>query len=103
MSKIVLDSTLKWLLGEDNPPVRYLTLASLLGKSPQAAEVRDARARLMDYPVTREILAHGPEFWYPEGNGFTKSYQKYRGRFWQMIFLGQFLADGRDPQIAQGV
>ena len=103
MSKTASDATIEWLLGEDNPPIRYLTLVSLLGKSSQAAEVREAQARLMDYPVTREILEHGPEFWPPEGNGFTKSYQKYRGCFWQMIFLGQFLADGRDPQIAQGV
>ena len=57
----------------------------------------------MDYEVTREILANGSEFWSPEGNAFSKSYQKYRGRFWQMIFLGQFFADGHDPLIAPGV
>jgi hypothetical protein len=57
----------------------------------------------MDYDVTRGILSHGSEFWYPEGNTFSKSYQKYRGRFWQMIFLGQFLADGQDPRIEPGV
>jgi len=99
----VSESTIQWLLGQDNPPVRYLTLVSLLGKSPKAAEVRDARARLMDYAVTREILAHGSEFWLPEGPAFRSSYQKYHGRFWQMIFLGQFLADGHDPRIAPGV
>lgn len=103
MNTSVPHNTLQWLLGEDNPPVRYLTLVSLLRKRPTTAEVRDARTHLMDYPVTREILKHGPEFWHPRGTPFAKSYQKYRGRFWQMIFLGQFLADGHDPRIATGV
>jgi len=103
MSKLASDETIDWLLGEGNPPVRYLTLVHLLERDPESPEVRDANSRLMEYEVTREILAHGPEFWHPDGNTFAKSYQKYHGRFWQMIFLGQFLADGHDPQIAPGV
>jgi len=103
MKKIASDATIQWLLGADNPPVRYLTLVHLLRRDPESSEALDAKAHLMDYGVTREILAHGVEFWHPEGNTFSKSYQKYRGRFWQMIFLGQFLADGHDPRIAPGV
>ena len=103
MSTIASDSTLQWLLSADNPPVRYLTLLHLLGRDPESDEVREAKAHLMDYTVTREILTHGAEFWFPEGNTFAKSYQKYHGRFWQMILLGQFLADGHDPRIAPGV
>jgi len=103
MNTIASDRTVQWLLGEDNPPVRFLTLVHLLGRDPESAEVLAAKSHLMDYEVTRRILAHGPEFWQPEGKTFGKSYQKYRGRFWQMIFLGQFLADGHDPRIAPGV
>jgi len=103
MNGIATDSTIQWLLGADNPPVRYLTLVHLLGRDPKSAEVHDAKSQLMDYAVTREILAHGAEFWPPKGPAFGHSYQKYHGRFWQMIFLGQFLADGHDPRIAPGV
>ena len=103
MNTIACDDTIQWLLGEDNPPVRYLTLMHVLGRDPESPEAREAKSRLMDYEVTREILAHGAEFWHPEGPAFRASYQKYRGRFWQMIFLGQFLADGHDPRIASGV
>jgi len=103
MNKIASDGAIQWLLGVDNPPVRYLTLVHLLGCDPESSEVREAKSHLMDYGVTREILAHGEEFWHPEGRTFGASYQKYRGRFWQMIFLGQFLADGHDPRIAPGV
>jgi len=103
MNTIASDRTIQWLLGEDNPPVRYLTLMHLLGRDPESAEVLDAKAHLMDYEVTWEILAHGSEFWHPEKRTWPESYRKYRGRFWQMIFLGQFLADGHDPRIAPGV
>ena len=103
MTAGVRDETLQWLLGEDNPPVRYLSLIHLMVRSPDDSEVADARSGLMDYEVTRTILEHGPEFWHPEEKKFWKSYNKYKGRFWQMIFLGRFLADGHDPRIAPGV
>jgi hypothetical protein len=103
MNAIASDDTIQWLLGADNPPVRYLTLVHLLERDPESSEVGDAKSHLMDYEVTQEILTHGDEFWHPKGKTFGKSYQKYRGRFWQMIFLGQFLADGHDSRIAPGV
>lgn len=89
-----------WLLEEDNPPVRYLTLTRLLGRSPASAEVRRAKARLMDYGVTQQILRHAPALW--EGD-HKRAYWKYTGKYWQLIFLGQFLADGHDQRIADGV
>ena len=103
MHTTIFEDTLQWLLGEDNPPVRYLTLLHLLGRDAQDAEVARARSCLMDYAVTQQILEHGDSFWFPDGNTFPKSYKKYQGRFWQMIFLGQCLADGSDPRIAPGV
>jgi hypothetical protein len=94
-----VDAILNWLLEEDNPPVRLLTLTRLLHRPETDAEVQEARARLMAYSVTQGILAHGEQFW-PADDG---AYQKYTGKYWQVIFLGQFLADGRDPRIAGGV
>ena len=49
-------TTLDWLLAEDHPPVRYLTLTRLLDRSERGAEVRVAWARLGDYGPIREIL-----------------------------------------------
>ncbi len=88
-----------WLLEEDNPPVRYLTLTELLGKSGRSPEVRRAKNQLMDYEVTRGILEQGGEFWGDAKHG----YSKYGGEFWQLIFLGEFRADGSDPRIAGGL
>jgi hypothetical protein len=93
------DAIIDWLLAEDNPPVRLLALTRLLHRPETDAEVLAARARLMDYPVTRSILEHSEQFWADD----KQAYQKYRGKYWQVIFLGQFLADGRDPRIARGI
>lgn len=93
------DAIVDWLLEEDNPPVRLLALTRLLHRPETDTEVQDARARLMGYSVTLGILAHGDEFWHDD----DRAYCKYTGKYWQTIFLGQFLADGRDPRIAGGV
>ena len=88
-----------WLLEEDNPPVRYLTLKHLLGRPEAGPELALAKSRLMQYKVTLGILRHGDRFWDDD----HKAYEKYTGKYWQVIFLGQFLADGRDPRIAAGI
>jgi hypothetical protein len=93
------DEIMNWLLEEDNPPVRLMTLTRLLHRPETDADVQDARAKLMTYPVTQGILAHSAQFWQEK----KQAYRKYTGLYWQVIFLGQFLANGRDPRIAGGV
>jgi hypothetical protein len=93
------DSILDWLLEKDNPPVRLLTLTRLLHRPEADLEVQDVRSRLMDYAVTQGILAHSDQFWQED----ERAYWKYTGKYWQAIFLGQFLADGQAPRIADGV
>lgn len=95
----IIDSTMDWLLDEDNPPVRYLTLKNLLGMSARSSKVSRAKSRLMDYSVTQAILEDAPNSW----DAGDRAYWKYTGIYWQLIFLGQFLADGKDPRIAQAV
>lgn len=85
-----------WLLGEDNPPVRFMTLTGLLGAPPGSADVRTARARLMDYGPTKRILSQAGEFL---GDDDDAAYAKYTGLYWQAIFLGWFLANREDERI----
>jgi hypothetical protein len=84
-------NVVNWLLEENNPPVRYLTLKHLVNDSKAAQEIK---THLMEYQVTRGILKHLEDFLNND-----KSYWKYKGKFWQVIFLGQFLADGQHPAI----
>jgi hypothetical protein len=89
------DAVVEWLLEPDNPPVRYLTLTRLLGRPSSDPEVRKAKARLGDYQPTREILSRLEEYL----NDDERAYQKYNGKYWQLIFLGQFLAPSDDPRV----
>ncbi len=91
--------TLDWLLSEDNPPVRFLTLTRLLGRPLHGREAREARARLGDYEPTRRILAARKRFW----RAGRQPYQKYRGGYWQLHFLGEYLAPRDLPGVAEDV
>jgi hypothetical protein len=86
---------INWLLEESNPPVRYLTLKNLLRDSKAAQK---SKSLLMTYEVTRDILKNRDNFSLLSDD---KSYWKYKGKYWQIIFLGQFLADGQHPVIAE--
>jgi hypothetical protein len=93
------DSILSWLLEEDNPPVRLMALTRLLHRPEADAEVQDARAYLMDYSVTQGILAHSEAIW----QSGPRAFWSYRGKHWNTVYLGHFMADGQDPRIAEGV
>lgn len=93
------DEVLSWLLEGDNPPVRLMTLTRLLHRPETDADVQDARAHLMDYSVTRGILAHSDAIW----ESGPRMFWSYKGKHWNTVYLGHFMADGQDPRIAEGV
>jgi hypothetical protein len=90
------ENTIKWMLQNDNPPVRLLTLTHLLHRPETDLEVQTTRAKLMDYSVTQDILAHFDEI---SQLGY-RTFWSYKGKNWNIIYLGHFLADGHDPRIA---
>jgi hypothetical protein len=87
-----------WLLEEDNPSVRYLTLVDILGKPPSDAAVRKARADIMVKGAVPLILSRQEEggCWDQPDRMYTA---KYRGTVWQLIILAEHLADGKDQRI----
>ena len=98
MAEKVPESVVTWLLEPDNPPVRRLTLMHLLDRPESDPEVRKAAAACGGYGPTQKILSQYDEF---KGDDRKKAYTKYTGRYWQLIFLGQLLADGGDPRIRE--
>lgn len=96
---MIREETLNWLLQEDNPPVRLLALTRLLHRPEADTDVQSTRARLMDYSVTQGILEHIDEIW----QSGPRTFWSYKGKRWNTVYLGHFLADGRDPRIAEGV
>lgn len=91
---------MNWLLGEDNPPVRYLTLRNLLDKPEDDPEVLETAGKLMSCKVTVEILKHAENL-LTEKESSGNYYWKYSNKYWQLIFLSQFLADGSDTRIGK--
>jgi hypothetical protein len=91
---------LPWLLAEDTPAVRAATLQRLLGLSPDAPQVRQARRAAMEVDPIRSILdAQDPAGWWSKpGPGYGP---KYLGTVWQVIFLDQLGADPDHPQVAR--
>jgi hypothetical protein len=104
------DATLAWLLGPDEPSVRYLALKELLGRRPDGdRDVVEARRALMERGSVAAILSRQNEdggFVTPEMIGrydtaaAETGYQpKYKNSTWQLLFLTQLGADGDDPRV----
>lgn len=89
-----------WLLEVDeaNPGVRYYALRDLLGRPASDPEVASAQDAVMHTgPVPVILEAQSPEgYWVKPGAGYGP---KYRGTVWQVLFLAQLGADGRDERV----
>lgn len=89
---------LDWLLEKRDPGVRYFALRDLLGAPADDPELVAARRATVRSSPVREILeAMEPDGWWVKpGPGYSP---KYTGTLWQLIFLGQFGADGDNRRV----
>jgi hypothetical protein len=87
-----------WLLGVDNPSVRFLTLVDILGKPPGGGEALEAKKAIMARGLVPRILArmNPGGYWETEERFYTA---KYKGTAWQLIVLAEMSADGADKRI----
>ena len=88
-----------WLLEPDNPSVCYYTLIDILGKSPEAPEVIQAKREIMESGVVPRILDRQEEggYWGVPEDFYVRA--KYKGTVWQIIILAELGADGQDERI----
>jgi hypothetical protein len=95
---------LPWLLEPDgaNPGVRYFALRDLLDRPAAAPEVVAAQDAVMHTsPVLAILDAQYPDgYWMKPGSIYSP---KYRATIWQVPFLAQLGADGRDERIRRAV
>ncbi len=91
-------AVLDWLLERSDPGVRAFALRDLLGASDDDRELLAARRATLRASPVREILAaqEAQGYWVKPGPGYAP---KYTGTVWQVIFLGQFGADGRSRAV----
>jgi hypothetical protein len=89
-----------WLLGKDNPSVRFLTLTRLLGRSQRSPEVREARAAIIRTGFVPALLAlQQPEGCWAAADSFYTA--KYRGSVWQLMMLAEHCADASDERVGR--
>jgi len=96
------DQTMAWLLEKDNPSVRYFALRHLLDRAAADREVQAARRAIMrSEPVQKILTAQNPEgYWVKPGSGYSP---KYQSTAWQILFLAELGADGRNKQMRRSV
>lgn len=102
--KQVKGSPLPWLLEPDpvNPGVRYFALRDLLDCPAEDPDVRAAQAAVMKTgPVPVILDAQAAEGYWARSD--TVYGDKYRGTVWQVLFLAQLGADGRDERVQRGI
>jgi len=97
----IKQAALDWLMEEDNPPVRYLTIKHLV-KVPDSHVPRllGAKNDIMNYHPVNVILDNR-SFFLPGPYQRYHPYKKYQGLYWQIIFLGDFLADADDERVRE--
>jgi hypothetical protein len=96
-----MKTPLEWLLEKDNPSVRYFALKHLLARSEADPDVQAARRAIMRSEPLKQILAaQEPEgYWAKPGSAYWPS---YRTTAWQVLFLAELGANGRNRQVHRG-
>lgn len=91
-----------WLLGADNPPVRYFTMRDILeyqANDPILAEAKEAIAT--SRKVERIFSKQEPEgHW---GSAALPYKPKYKSTYWQLIILGLMGLDRGDERVRRAV
>ena len=94
----IKSDTLKWLLEENNPSVRYFTLVDILNRDETDLEVINAKKNIMtSKTVTQILLKQKSEGYWETAQKFYTA--KYKGTVWQLIILAEFGADKDDERI----
>ena len=90
--------TLAWLLGADNPSVRYLTLRHLLGRAESDPEVQEARSAIARSPLVRRILGRQEDggYWLDPTNPYLP---KYKSTYWTLMVLGYLSLNRSDDPV----
>jgi hypothetical protein len=91
---------LPWLLEEQDPEVRYLTLRDLLDRPADDPEITKAKSECIKKGLIARVLdeMNPAGYWVQPGPGYNP---KYRSTVWAVILLAQLGADwGMDGRIA---
>ena len=93
------NSVINWLLQENQPSIRYLTLTRLLDRPETDSEVKSARKAIKETGWAGEILAmQSPAGWWVDGKNLYQP--KYTSTNWMLLILSDLGVTKEDPRIA---
>lgn len=103
------NKVVEWLLEEENPTIKYLTLRNLLAYDEDDFLVKSARRRIMQVGPVPSILSRLNEEGHFSDANTVQEYgaeraaygylPKYRGTVWQLILFAELAADPGDERI----
>ena len=91
------EKTMRWLLEDQNPPVRNLTKKFLLDKQPTASELMQVDKYSPIKTILQLMKSNGS--W----NDSNNPYKKYTGTYWQIIFLCDLNANSENPKVQNAI
>jgi hypothetical protein len=93
-------STINWLLDEDQPSIRYLTLTQLLERTESDPEVKAARRAIIQRGWAKEILdKQDPAGWWISEESLYRP--KYVSTNWMLLMLSDLGLTKEDPRVAK--
>jgi hypothetical protein len=94
-----MEDVMKWLLEEEQPSIRYLTLTQLLDRSEDDAEVESARAMISERGWARDILSKQRQggWWVAEESLYRP---KYLATNWMLLTLADLGLTRTDPRLS---
>lgn len=97
-SSALEERTVKWLLDQDNPGVRYWAFRDLLGQSVNNPEVSSCRDQIASYGPVADLLAeqHPAGYW---GDPEDCYWPKWTATVWPLILLGEMGLPGNNPRV----
>jgi len=98
LSEIADAATMKWLLENNNPSVRYFALTKLQNVAMDHLQVIGAKNEIMISGLVPKLLEkQKPDgFWGEEKRFYL---DKYKGSAWQLILLAELAADSGDERV----
>jgi hypothetical protein len=93
----ISSKTITWLLEENNPSVRYLTLRDIKQVSSTNPQLKKAKqASYANGAIAKVLKNMKPEgYWFKPGHGYSP---KYKGTVWSLIALSQLGANVEDDE-----
>jgi hypothetical protein len=94
----MIEKILDWLLEENNPSVRYLTLRDLLGKQDSSFDLIKTKSQILNSPLITKIFSnqHSKGYWLDPDRPYLP---KYKSSYWTIMLLGHLGIDRIDKRV----